>query len=526
MRRQKMIVNDEKQYIWLNDWTKIDENETLKLKEFILGTNDPETNKLLNHDKYKEYFEEAFGLPQKSTPINMGLYLEKSMSEPTVKADRFAGIVPLIKKEKINFSEATPNPIIIVRPRFNASATKMLEYILRSDDFYESSEYIKFESKKVDEWKKYGIWNESELDGKKSNDMGTLFGIYKDFPEIEVFDIMKKEKDNFTGMSDMVGIFEIWEFILNVKNVCQKMLKQQSEKHTENFIGKVKGKIDIQKQIKKNLSHGRIDRNYCIYNKMTIDNLENRILKYALSICQVAMSNYPDIILEDLNYCKRALAPVRLVKCVPSDIKKIKNNGVFKYYKPAMESAAKIIKKTSISFDSSEPNTIDDFKKKVKPFFIQMDLLFELYCRALISQVIENNPELSKYKVEKYRKKYNIFESGKDPKGFSRKKIPDIIIMEKDTNKEIMVIDAKYSEMNDNGDKTFQILAYMFLLNCEFGGFISPKIEEENYIVEEMSVSGKKGFHMPVNMAPETDKENEKGIYDFLCHVLINDKGE
>lgn len=106
----------------------------------------------------------------------------------------------------------------------------------------------------------------------------------------------------------MQGIFEIMEFLPACQRVCQQMLKQQSIRREENLVGKMKGKVNLNKQIKHNLTCGRVDRNYCTYNQMSIDNKENPIFKYALHLVGQAKSDYPNLLEEEFSFCQRGLS--------------------------------------------------------------------------------------------------------------------------------------------------------------------------------------------------------------------------
>ena len=52
--------------------------------------------------------------------------------------------------------------------------------------------------------------------------------------------------------------------------------------HDENLTAKIRGKIDVSKNIKHNTARGRSDKFYCSYVDFTDDNIENRIVKAAL----------------------------------------------------------------------------------------------------------------------------------------------------------------------------------------------------------------------------------------------------
>lgn len=492
-----------------------------------------------DNGSYSDYFVESYGLPSRgSNPFNLGLYYD--IKDNKIHSERFVGVMPLLEKElrdKTNEGAKTVEDNIFIRPRFNISASKMLEYIMKSNDFYESKKYIEFANKSYDDWKNYYV----EVGGKegRNGNKTILCGVYKDLPEICLSYGIEGDTENYEGFANLIGIFEIWDFISKAKVVCRKMLKQQSQRVEENFVGKVKGRIDIQKQIKTNLAKGRLERTYCSYNKLTIDNMENRILKYALYLCDRMLEEMGGIDNEDAAFCRRKLAPVTLQKCSLADFKGIKNNGVFKFYGPALESAKRIISRISVSYNSNQEKDEVVLNKKVRPFFIRMDLLFELYCRALISNALENydqsNDQGRTLKLEPYAVEYKLFGKEK-PDGFDNIHIPDIVISsyskEKNEWKPISVLDAKYAELRRfDRFRSFQVLAYMLRLNCSQGGFMSPSSSlegsqaEKNVTIQSeiLGGSGKSGVHIPVRgfvgKGNDSDEEMIKSYIKQLYEI-------
>lgn len=507
------------------------ENNNNWPKEDLSGQDWSTMDNCGENDSYSDYFDESYGLPSKgSNPFNLGLYYD--IKDKKIRSERFVGVMPLLEKElrdKTNVGAKTVEYNIFIRPRFNISASKMLAYIMKSNDFYESKRHIEFANKSYDDWKKYYV-KIGEKEGRNGKKM-ILCGVYKDLPEISLSNRNNSHEKNYEGFDDLIGIFEIWDFISKTKVVCRKMLKQQSQRVEENFVGKVKGRIDIQKQIKTNLAKGRLERTYCTYNKLTIDNMENRILKYALYLCDRMLEEMGGIDNEDAAFCRRKLAPVTLQKCTLADFRGIKNNGVFKFYGPALESAKRIISRISVSYNSKEAKDEVVLNKKVRPFFIRMDLLFELYCRALISNALENNDQPKDkggtLKLEPYAVEYKLFEKVK-PNGFNDIHIPDIVISsfseEENAWKPISVLDAKYAKLDSfNRERSFQVLAYMLRLNCPHGGFMSPSLggsqtkEDETIQSEILGGSGKSGVHIPVRgFVGEDNDSDEEMIKSYI----------
>ncbi|WP_317856246.1 5-methylcytosine restriction system specificity protein McrC [Chakrabartyella piscis] len=445
-----------------------------------------------------------FQFNQKSTPENLGLFYEKNKGE--LKASRYAGVMPLVGEHMPDGS------FITVTPRFGANATNMLLYIMQSDDFYQNhcqgKNVITFASHTTAEWNKMNFQNRND---------SVLFGTYRDAKKFTPGTATSNEKDiNFGALQ---GVFEIMEFLPACQHVCQAMLKQQSIRREENLVGKMKGKLNLNKQIKHNIVTGRMDRNYCSYNQMSIDNKENRILKYALYLVGQVKSEYPSLLEEEFAFCQRALASVKLTPCGTSDFNGLKNNGVFQYYTPALESAKKIISRISVTFDKSG-NEKSSINKAVTPFFIQMDLLFELFCRAVIGNALKsiNNETQSQYHLLPYQEGLKLFGNSPTPDGFANTHIPDLAILDQE-NQVVAVIDAKYSWLhNDGRNRTFQIMAYMLRLNCKKGGFISPynpddkmQLYEKNDMniglpeQQNQNIDRHIGFHLPIDVTVQSE---------------------
>lgn len=472
-------------------------------------------NQYIQENGGKEvYFVENYGFLDNSKPFNMGIYYD--LKTYKLRADRFIGLIPLAKinKNKVKWDKPINNEVIIeIKSRFG-DPIRMLETVLKSEESCDIINILQPRSLSWEEWNK-----ESDFSSKKNP---VLYGIFKDIPEIDLKNSDNK-KDNAGVLSKIQSIFEVWNYIEKLKVVCDKILKQHSLPFEENLTGKVKGKINIQKQIRYNLSCGRIDRNYCIYNKMTIDNKENRILKYVLYLCMQWSNEAGGLFSEDIAYCNRVLLSVKLKKFSNVDLVGIKSNGAFRQYKVAFEAGQRIMNRISVSFDAVSNNNKINITNKIKPFFIRMDLLFELYCRALLGDIFSADQKYKKYKIKSYNQsEIKIFDTKNEyPNGFQNNNIPDIVIM--DGNKNIAVIDAKYMPLDEKEQwqfrgNTHQILAYMLILNVNYGGFIYPKVNELNNKenvdckLVNMNTPNKFGFSIPISFEDNKDIDNIKQL--------------
>lgn len=250
---------------------------------------------------------------------------------------------------------------------------------------------------------------------------------------------------------------------------------------------------------------------------MSIDNPENRILKYALYLCKKWSEEKGNIFSEKIYYCDNILKSVKLVKVTKADIRSVKNNGAFKEYKEGMKKAEAIIDHLNLSLESGK---VEVNVKKVSPFFLRMDLLFELYCRVLIEKALKH---ISGYKLRGYGKEstsylfYSEDEKENQNKedypvvGFQNKHIADFVI-EKAKNRSVM--DAKYSFLDEGytdriRENTHQLLAYTLLFDAKSCGFIYPVRDKNESSGNENSGKDIKSYELKIpamSQAQETEK--------------------
>ena len=70
----------------------------------------------------------------------------------------------------------------------------------------------------------------------------------------------------------------ILSFLRALHELCQRQLRRNYLRVTENLAGRMKGRILVGEQIRQNLARERIDRVVCEYGRFDDDCLENRIL--------------------------------------------------------------------------------------------------------------------------------------------------------------------------------------------------------------------------------------------------------
>ena len=496
------------------DWSKI---KNISLKE---PEDENDDNKIYAGDFFAPDTS-PFG-PKNLTPFNLGIYIYMQPNkEDCLKATKYVGVMSMMKKSnKEDCLKATKKEqsIIKINSRFGISPTEMLKEVLAGNDYYDDPEMLKTKSYSKNEW--------NNLNAEKDDKI--LFGVINGLGEIDLFNKNGEYQDTNqadVGLVNTYGVFEIIDFVDKAKKVCRKNLKKQSHKVEENLNCKVKGRILIQKQVKYNTAKGQDQRVYCSYNKMTENIKENQIIKYALYLCQHC--EIGDSLTEDIRFCMNTLKDVPLKRCSAEDFIGLKNNGAFKQYKDALYAAKKIIKRYYISYSENQAKegveTSQLSSGKVLPYFINMNLLFEYYCRAIFRKAVDEhnkNPENTiKFELESatrakrvlfrvtdlYWKKYidtNIKDEdieedkSKDSETlqnfFMASYIPDIVVTygedkEDKEDKVAVVFDAKYSDVKirEKRSRTHQIMFYMKALGCEHGGIISPYTGKEDEIPKD-----------------------------------------
>ena len=551
------------------DWSKIkqEKHKNISLKE-------PEDEKGDNKIYARNFFEldtSPFG-HKKSSPFNLGIYrYMQPNGESCLKATKYVGIMPMMEKREDAKGEDAKGEdakgedakgedarvrneeqsIIKINSRFGISPTEMLKEVLAGNDYYDDPEMLKTKSYSKNEW--------NNLNAEKDDKI--LFGVINGIGEIDLFNKNGEYQDTNqadVGLVNTYSVFEIIDFVDKAKKVCRKNLKKQSHKVEENLNCKVKGRILIQKQVKYNTAKGQDQRVYCSYNKMTENIKENQIIKYALYLCQHC--EIGDSLIEDIRFCMNTLKDVPLKRCSAEDFIGLKNNGAFKQYKDALYAAKKIIKRYYISYSENQAKegaeTSQLSSGKVLPYFINMNLLFEYYCRAIFRKAVDEynkNPENTiKFELESAtRAKRILFIEDKENNNtvkwknfFMTTYIPDIVVTYgKKRDKVAVVFDAKYSDVKEQEKdvrrlRTHQIMFYMKALGCEHGGIISPYTEKENNIPDDgiynsISVNHRKNqgkekngidgvpklFYVPVIGKRKTENISSELIQKYLKNI-------
>ena len=452
-----MIVNSE-------DYFKIDQSQNERKKQ----------DKRKKQDEWKKIDIAQLDIPDRkyaTVTNNMGLHYH----EGTLRTGGFCGWCWLKDRKGEIVTNDKSEPVVLHQEcRFEdglglktdkdstiSAINNMISVIAKDEEFIS---YINFDS---------------------SDPNKRLFTFFFDDPLIEG---QKTDDDN--------KIVTAISYLAMVKKLTRRGLMKKTVKRSENFTGRIRGHIDLKKQISKNLSTGRKERIYCTYIERSADITENRVIKYALNRAAHELEKYSGLFKlysGEFAICRRRLNDVSDERFKPEDIDRIILPGMYKSYRPVLDLAKVILTEFSIVDNDSDGETV-----KIVPYAINMPLLFECYCRTRIKEALEkiNNDqtdyraELLPYVADKKNLNESDSKSGYATVGVKDCYIggvivPDIVIAyyhkpdENDSKKpfQYAVYDVKYKELlrdennelvetNSRRDDRLQLLAYQSIYRC------------------------------------------------------------
>ena len=268
-------------------------------------------------------------------------------------------------------------------------------------------------------------------------------------------------------------------FVQSCYSLCKKGIKKKMIYEEENYNSKIRGKIDIKKNIRKNTSHGRNDKFYCKFISFSMDNIENQILKATLMKCKKIISQKFELsseILQYINFCMNIFKNVKVIHINSSDFNRTNISGLYTYYRPILKQAKCILNQKYNSYKTKEGRVITKSTYTI-PYMINMETVFEFYARVMIKEcLIATNFQVNSYSD------YIFLERGIINKSNCEKNIhiipyciPDLIITDVSSNKVAAVLDVKYKSHSRSGRlDTHQLLSYILLTGAEKCGFIFP----------------------------------------------------
>lgn len=289
-----------------------------------------------------------------------------------LQADYYAGIDWIVPEKKF----------IHVEPKVNAKLIQLFEE--KVDD--EREERISDEQIKND--LKSSVASEIDLfqmlldiyDGTiPSAEIKPLIYIYCDDQSIPIEQVQ-----------DQLSPFLISQFLLTVKRIVQKGLKKGYYTVEDNLESKVRGRILVGQQLRKNVFKGNLTKTVCSYQEFGVNTVENRFLKHVLQFCSSYLANHTvfrdtDALRHLIQFSNPAFEMVGKFTNL-RDLQKVKNNPFYKDYKQAILLGEQILKR----FDFQISNAASE-QKTTPPYWIDMPLLFELY---VYRQLLKDNPTL------------------------------------------------------------------------------------------------------------------------------------
>lgn len=467
--------------------------------------------------------EELLKQEKPDPSINLGIFRNWKFNNGDLWTAQFVGAQYLKKSANEYFKNDKDEMVpLIIKPRF---ADNMLFYIL--DKVFADEEidiYLQARSKE----------NKGE---------SQLFYIFDKEPLIEV---RKKDAQNFI-------IFIAIAYINTLYKLCQRTIKYQFIKKEENLTGKIKGKIVFKHHIRENLVRGREDRIFCQFSELNINCLENQILKAALECTKIYLREYDKLLqnsdlINKIAFCTMVLKPVELKKINPNDFKGLKFNGIFKNYKEAIRYAKIILKNVPAVHHQESENMV-----KIPQYYIDVQMLFEFYLRALVRDILKEADTLKGWKLRRYvayeerekEKDLRVFIENKENSRFflSKYLLPDIMLefetvkdnqaQETDNNKNkrsSIILDAKYRSQKslETGRReiTHQLLAYGYLFDAIGLGLVLPKAdaEDEDILRETKLNNSSQNPYAEVSIdlhdssSYEKNKENLRRVLKYLLN--------
>ena len=356
----------------------------------------------------------------------------------------YVGIGRLYSKNGRVMNTDGKEHVVIIRSQYHLDPWVMLERVL-TDSEYE--DYVK----------------ELEENGKY------LFKVFYDQPVIKLNQDQNCDSDILYALS----------FINQAYSLCKKGLKNKMVRHEENFVCKIRGRIDVKNNIRKNTCNGRNDRFYCKYIDFTIDTTENRILKATLIKCKKIIEEKFELsseIMSRLFFCMNAFKSVKTVKVNSRDFTNANTSGLYIYYKPLLKQAKAILGQRYKTYTAEDGNSVSKSVYTI-PYMINMEAVFEFYVRTVIRESIDSN----RFYLDSYSKRLYLQKGVTDIRAsvsgihLMPYCIPDIIIRDKNSNDPVIVMDAKYKK-DDKPVRTdsHQLLSYVLLTGTAKCGFIMP----------------------------------------------------
>lgn len=196
-----------------------------------------------------------------------------------------------------------------------------------------------------------------------------------------------------TQKQDILSPFLIAQFLQVLKKIVQKGLKKSYYQVTENLNARIKGKVLVSSNIKRNMTKGRLTHSVCQFQEYGVNCEENKILKKAYLFSRRVIQQYKGFDTQFLSHILDYVHPAFEFVSDDVDIVKIKNfksNPLFKEYDQAIKLALIILKRFSYNITQTEQREIS-----TPPFWIDMSKLFELYVFKKLKEAFPERDEVT-----------------------------------------------------------------------------------------------------------------------------------
>jgi len=183
---------------------------------------------------------------------------------------------------------------------------------------------------------------------------------------------------------DLLTPLLIMQFLQLLKEIVKKGLKRSYYSVERNLNGRIKGKVKVSQNIKRNLINNKKTSTICQYDVFGYDSIENRVLKHTLKFIQRYLAQTSTLSHHTqplVNYCQPAFVTVS-DNVDLNQLKSIKHNVFYKEYKEAIRIAKLIIKRFGYNIRNAKAQSTG--KTSVPPFWIDMSKLFEFYILGLL----------------------------------------------------------------------------------------------------------------------------------------------
>ncbi|MBR2553564.1 MAG: hypothetical protein IKE94_01770 [Aeriscardovia sp.] len=202
------------------------------------------------------------------------------------------------------------------------------------------------------------------------------------FSHIYNIDLDAKPIMTKTNISVSLTPLLIVHFLMLMKRITSRGLRSDYIERNEN-LKKVKGRIDIRNNERKNVIYKRFDKVYCNYSERSLNIPENRLFKKTLLICKRYINRmvnhelYPELF-NRINICLSTFEDVD-ENVELQEIRNSKRNTLYRDYDSAVKLALSILRRLDYSITN-----VEDIEQLTPVFWIDMALLYEHYVYSLL----------------------------------------------------------------------------------------------------------------------------------------------